>query len=140
MSLVTNKSFPHSSVGKESSCNAKDLGSISGLRRSPGEKNGNPLQYSCLETPMDRGVWWAIVHRVARVGHDWMTRERERDYQGFPGGTSGKEPSCQCRMYKRQFSSLCWEDPLKEGMATHSSILAWRIPWTEKPGGLWPIG
>ena len=43
---------------------------------------------------------------------------------GFPGGTSGKEPACQLR----------WEDPLKEGKATHSSILAWRIPWTEEPG------
>ena len=37
---------------------------------SPGEGNGNPLQYSCLENPMDRGVWWAAVHGVARVGHD----------------------------------------------------------------------
>ena len=48
--------FPHSSVGKESACNAGDLGSIPGLRRSSGEGNGNPLQYSCLENPMDRGA------------------------------------------------------------------------------------
>ena len=41
---------------------------------SPGEGNGNPLQYSCLENPMDRGVWWAAVHGVARVGHDWATK------------------------------------------------------------------
>ena len=46
--------------GKESSCQ-KDLGSIPGLGRSPGEGNGIPLLYSCLENPMDRGVWWAIV-------------------------------------------------------------------------------
>ena len=46
--------FPHSSVGKESACNAGDLGSIPGSGRSPGEGNGNPLQYSCLENPMDR--------------------------------------------------------------------------------------
>ena len=39
-----------------------------------------------------------------------------------------------------QIQSLCWEDTLEEGMATHSSILAWRIPWTEEPGGLWSIG
>ena len=42
----------------------KDAGSISGLGRSPGGGNGNPLQYSCLENPMDRGTWWATVHRV----------------------------------------------------------------------------
>ena len=48
--------FPYSSVGKESVCNAGNLGSIPGSGRSPGERNGNPLQYSCLENPMDRGV------------------------------------------------------------------------------------
>ena len=50
--------FPGGSNGKESTCNAGDLGSIPGLGRSPGEGNGYPLQYSCLENPMDRGVWW----------------------------------------------------------------------------------
>ena len=70
--------FPHSSVGKESACNAGDLGSIPGLGRSPGEGNGNSLQYSCLENPMDRGIWQAIVHGVARVRHDLVTKERER--------------------------------------------------------------
>ena len=54
--------FPYSSVGKESACNAGDLGSIPWLGRSPGERNGNPLQYSRLENPMDRGAWWATVH------------------------------------------------------------------------------
>ena len=49
--------FPHSSVGKESACNAGDPGLIPGLERCPGEGNGNPLQYSCLENPMDRGAW-----------------------------------------------------------------------------------
>jgi len=50
---------------------------------------------------------------------------------GFPGGVSGKEPTCQCRSHETQVQSLGQEDPLEEGMATHSSILAWRIPWTE---------
>ena len=50
---------------KVSACNAGDLGSIPGLGRSPGEGNGNPLQYSCLENPMDRGASWATVHGVA---------------------------------------------------------------------------
>ena len=56
------QSFPHSSVGKESDCNAGDLGSIPGSGRCPGEGNGNPLQYSCLENPMDSGAWQATVY------------------------------------------------------------------------------
>ena len=66
--------FSHSSVSKESACNARDLGSIPGLGRSPGEGNGNPLQYSCLENPMDRAAWRTTVHGVARVGHDLVTK------------------------------------------------------------------
>ena len=58
--------FPSGSEVKASACNAGDLGSIPGLGRSPGEGNGNPLQYSCLENPMDGGAWWATVHRVAK--------------------------------------------------------------------------
>ena len=53
---------PSSPDGKESACNAGDLGSIPGSERSPGGGNGNPLQYSCLENPMNRGAWWAPVH------------------------------------------------------------------------------
>ena len=45
----------------------RDLGSISGLGRSPGGENGNPLQYSCLENPMDTGVWWAIIHSITEL-------------------------------------------------------------------------
>ena len=58
---------------------------------------------------------------------------------GIPVGASGKEPTCQCRRHKR-VQSLGQEDPLEEGMATHSSILAWRIPWIEEPGRLQSIG
>ena len=50
--------------GKQSACNVDDLGLIPGLGRSPGEGNGNPLQYSCLENSMDRGAWQATVHGV----------------------------------------------------------------------------
>ena len=79
MSLVNfmcnaNMSFPHSSVGKESICNAGDPGLIPVSGRFPGEGNGNPLQYSCLENPMDRGAWWATIHGVVRVGHDLATK------------------------------------------------------------------
>ena len=52
--------------GKESACNAGDAGSILGLKKSPGEGNGNPLQYFCLGNPMDRGALWATVHGVAK--------------------------------------------------------------------------
>ena len=55
-----------SSVGKESACSVGDPGSIPGLGRSPGEGNGNPLQYPCLENLMDRGTWWAAVHGIAK--------------------------------------------------------------------------
>ena len=55
--LVKNGSY-----GKELACNAGDLGSVFESGRSPGEGDDNPLQYSCLENPMDRGAWWATVH------------------------------------------------------------------------------
>ena len=59
--------FPGGASGKDLPASAgdiRDLGSIPGSGRSPGEGNGNPLQYSCLENPMDRGAWWATVHGV----------------------------------------------------------------------------
>ena len=60
------KMNPGGSDGKESACNAGDLHSISGSGRSPGEGNGNPLQYSRLENPMDLGAWWATINGVAK--------------------------------------------------------------------------
>ena len=65
--------FPGGSEVKVSACNAGDLGLIPGLGRSPGEGNSYPLQYSCLENPMDGGAWWATVHGVAK------SRTRLRD-------------------------------------------------------------
>ena len=59
-------SFLGGSNGKKSTCNAGDPDLILGSGRSPGEGNDNPFQYSCLEKSMDRGTWWAIVHRVAK--------------------------------------------------------------------------
>ena len=61
------------SDGKASAHNVGDTGSILGLGRSPGEGNGNPLQYSCLENSMDRRAWQAIVYGSQRVGHNWAT-------------------------------------------------------------------
>ena len=96
-------SFPGDSDGKASAYNARDLGSIPGSGRSPGEGNGNPLQYS----------WASLV--AQRLKHLPAMRES-------------------------WVRSLGWEDPLEKEMATHSSILAWRIPWTEEPGGLQSTG
>ena len=83
--------FPGSSAGKESACNARDLGSIPGLGRSPGEGQDNPLRYSCLENPMDRGAWQATVHGVAKSQIQLNTYTRihspsPRDVSILPGG------------------------------------------------------
>ena len=67
--LGHNLAFSGSSDSKEPACNAGDLGLISGSGRSLGEGNGNPLQYSCLENPTDRGACWATVHRVTKSRH-----------------------------------------------------------------------
>ena len=67
--MLVHWGFPGGTGGKGPICHAadiRDVGSIPGLGRSPGGEHGNPLQYSCLENPMDRGAWWAMVHRVAK--------------------------------------------------------------------------
>ena len=67
--------YPWWHSGKESTCNAGDVGSIPGSGRAPGEENSNPLQYSCLGNPMDRGAWWTTVHGVAKgVRHDLVIK------------------------------------------------------------------
>ena len=58
--------FPDSSDGKKSAFNVADLGLIPGLGSFPGEGNGNPFQYFCLENSMDRGAWWATLHGVSK--------------------------------------------------------------------------
>ena len=106
--------FPSGSAGKESVCNAGASGvrgSISGSVRSPGGGNGNPLQYSCLENPMDRAAWWAAVHGVAK---SWIQLS--------------------------DFTFTFHFHALEKEMATHSSVLAWRVPGTEEPGGLPSVG
>ena len=79
--IVRIRGFPHSSVDKSFACSAGDLGLIPGMGRSSGEGNGYPFQYSCLENPMDRGAWQAIVHGVARVGHDLATKPQNTMYK-----------------------------------------------------------
>ena len=74
--IVLYRAFPGGSVVKNPPDNAGDVGLIPGLERSPGEGNGNPLQYSCLGNPMDRGAWRATVHGAARVRHDLATKQQ----------------------------------------------------------------
>ena len=76
-----------------------------------GEGNGSPLQYSCLENPMDGGAWWAAVHGVAK---------NQTQLSDFP--------------FTFHFHAL------EKEMATHSSVLTWRIPGTVEPGGLLSMG
>ena len=68
--------FPGDSDGEESACNEGDPGLIPASVRPPGEGNGSPLQYSCLEKPMHKGAWRATVHVVARVGHE-VTKQQQ---------------------------------------------------------------
>ena len=111
--------FPCGSAGKESSCNVGDLGSIPGLERSPREGKGYSFQYSGLENSLDNTVPGVSLDGIFSLLH------------GIPLSVNF---FCICFVYLGQ------EDPLGEGMATHSSILAWRIPWTEEPGRLQSMG
>ena len=129
--------------------------------RSPGGVQGNTLQYSCLENPMDRRAWWATVYAVAtsqtrlkrlgssRLPLDCKLCEGRTDvliifispYVGFPSGSTVKNlPAMQEPQETQAWVSLGQEDSLQKGTATHSNILAWKIPWTEEPGGLQFIG
>ena len=88
-----------------------DPASIPGSGRSPGEGNGNPIQYFCLEDPMDREAWQAPVHGVLKS-----------------------------RTQLSDFTFTFHFHALEKEMATHSSVLAWRIPGTGEPGGLQSMG
>ena len=74
------RGFPGGSVVKSPLANAGDVGSIPGSGRSPGKGNGNPLQYSCLGNPMDRGAWRATVHQVTRVSHGLVAKPPPLDH------------------------------------------------------------
>ena len=104
-----------------------------------GEGNGNPLQCSCLENSRDGGAWWAAIYGVAqsqtRLKQLSSSSSRNNLPKGFQGDLDGKESVFIVWVW-----SLGWEGPLEEGMSTHSSILAWRIPWTEEHDGLPSMG
>ena len=81
--------------------------------------------------------WHMFLHSYFKIQNKskWCTR----DSMGFLGGASDKEPTCQRSRYKRPGFNLWTGNALEEEMATHSSILAWRIPWTKEPGGPWGL-
>ena len=118
-----------------------------------GEGNGNPLQYSCLENPVEGGAWWAAVHRVSQS----RTRLKQLSMHGCTGEGNGnpfqysflENPrdrgawwaavygAAQSQARLKQLSSSSSSNlDLEEEMATHSRIFAWEIPWTGEPGGL----
>ena len=85
--------FPGGSEVKVSACNTGDPRSIPGSGRTPGEGNGNPLQYSCLENPMDGGAWWATVHRFTMINDcNSVTLDMGR----CPGEGNGKPLQYSC--------------------------------------------
>ena len=98
--------FPGGSVGKEPACNAGDTG-VAGLiprsGKAHGGVHGNPLQYSCLENPMDRGAWWAIVHRVTqsqtrlrRLSMDAHTAQEDMGIKLFVAVGAGQPDALLC--------------------------------------------
>ena len=106
------KGFPGGSVGKESACNVGDQSSIPGSGKSPGEGNGYPLQYSCLENPMNRGAWRATVQGVAK-NQTWLN---DKPFLSFP--------SFQFSSVAKSCPALC--DPMDcsiPGLPVHRQLL-----------------
>ena len=103
--------------------------------------NGNPLQYSCLENPRGGGAWWAAIYGAAQNRTRLKRLSSSKPFKvGFLSVSEVKNPPAMQEPQETQVWSLGQEDPLEKEMATHSSVLPWRIPWTEEPGGLQSIG
>ena len=106
--------FPDGSVVKNPPANARDLGSIPGSGRTPKEGNGNPLQYSCLGNPMDRGGWWATVHGVAKSG----TAEHTHAHQMGMKKTGKKHVKELARFWVTDFWGTSREKETKENLVS----------------------
>ena len=127
-----------SSDSKESAYNAGDLGLIPGSGRSPGEGNGNPFQYSCLEKPMDQGACGLQSTGSQRVGHDWATSLH------FTSLHFRLERASQVTqlvknmpaMWESWVRFLGWEDPWRRAWQPTPVSLPGESPWTEEPGRL----
>ena len=136
--------FPVGSIGKESPCIARDLGSIPGLGRSSGRGHDNPLQYSFLESSHEQRSLAGYSPWGCRVRHNWATKHthththtHKRATWGFPGGSAVKSPPV---MQEMQVQSQGQEYLLEKEMASHSNTLACEIPWAEEAGKLQSMG
>ena len=95
-----------------------------------GKGNGNPLWCSCLENPRDSRAWWAAVYGVAES----RTRLKQLSSSSSRECTMAQWKKNPPAMQETRVQSLGQDDPLEKEIATHSSVLTWEIPWTEKPG------
>ena len=118
---------------------------IPGSGRSPGEGLGNPLQNSCLENPMDRRSWWAIVHSVSKEVD--MTEATKHTRLDSRGNSLVVQWLGLCTLTAEgpylilsDFTFTFHFHSLEKEMAAHSSSLTWKIPWTEEPGRLQSMG
>ena len=135
----SSEGFPHSSVSKESTSSTGDPGLTPGSGRSPGEGNGNPLQCSCLENSMDRGVWQATVHGVARVRHDLATKPHQSRTTNYYSNSVSTIP-CVHTSRKRIRRHDFWGDEQRKGWINskvHFIVIQWlshvwlfATPWT----------
>ena len=125
------RGFPGGSDSKNPACSAEDLCSVPGLGRSLGGGHGNPIQYSWLENPHGRRCL---------AGYSPWGRTESDTAKHSTGVLVVKNPPASTETRETWVRSLGWEGPLEEKMATHSSFLAWRITWTEEPGGLQSMG
>ena len=105
-----------------------------------GEGSDNPLQYSCLENPMDRGARWTIVQKITESDTTQHTHTHRQITDSDGCGAMVKNLPANAGGTGDAGQSLGWEDTLEKKTAIHSSILAWKIPWLEKPGKLQSTG
>ena len=125
--------FPGGSAGKESTRNAGDLGSIPGFGKSPGEGKSYPLQASILAWRIPRTSPWGCKESDT-------TEQLSLSYNNMGISLVAQTVKNLPVMRETRVLSLGWEDPLEKEMASHSSILAWRSPWTEETSRLQSTG
>ena len=135
--LVSHKKeqgFPGGLDGKVSACSAGDPGLIPGLGRSPGEGNGNPLQYSCLENSMDRGAWQATVHGVAQSGtrlSDFTSIQYKRNHMQCTIVKAVNIPSQETSVFPSGkgllFTQMCYYLEINKGEAELVMAVKWSL-------------
>ena len=124
---MSSKCLPGGTNGKESACQARGVGSIPGSGRSPGEGNGNPLQYSCLENPTDREAWQVAVHRVTK---SWIQLKWLGTHTCTGLVRAAAELTPQGHGEVKRFLKWC-------PSSTHMPRSAWAAWWHRALSGLW---